>query len=529
MIEAPEHQAASTMERAARERSSFSVAGSLLPANVRWGIYLLLIAIAVGNMTGRLLSVNSVDKVQLESFRIKERLDRERVRLATEGLTTAQIDDRLADLESRILRELKLQRPFLSANDRSRWMTIRSLVEHGTYEIDKIIGQPSWDTIDMVQHRGRDGELHLYSSKPPLLATLLAGEYWLIHRLTGATLGERPYEIGRAMLITVNIVPLVLMYVLVGRLAERFGTTDWGRVFVMAATTMGTFLNTFAVVLNNHIIAAVSAAITLYLLARIISDGERGWRYFFAAGLVAAFTAANELPATTLLVFAGVILLWHAPRQTFVAFVPGAAIVAAAFFGTNWLAHQTLRPAYMQRSMTDPADNWYHYSYTVNGQEKQSYWMNPQGIDRGEPTVSKYVIHALIGHHGVFSLTPMWLLSVAGMLFWLGSPDLSRRELAALIALISVTCLIFYIGLRPQDDRNYGGMTSGFRWMFWCAPLWLVMMLPAADWLARSAGRMALAIVLLTFSVLSVSYPTWKPWTHPWIYNWMVWSGWDGF
>ena len=37
----------------------------------------------------------------------------------------------------------------------------------------------------MVQHKGRDGKLHLYSSKPPLLATLLAGEYWLIHEFAG--------------------------------------------------------------------------------------------------------------------------------------------------------------------------------------------------------------------------------------------------------------------------------------------------------------------------------------------------------
>ena len=54
--------------------------------------------------------------------------------------------------EARLRNELRLQRPFLSANDRSRWMTIRSLVEHGTYEIDAIVGQPTWDTIDMVQH-----------------------------------------------------------------------------------------------------------------------------------------------------------------------------------------------------------------------------------------------------------------------------------------------------------------------------------------------------------------------------------------
>ena len=99
--------------------------------------------------------------------------------------------------EARLRNELQLQRPFLSANDRSRWMTIRSLVEHGTYEIDAIVGQPTWDTIDMVQHRGRDGQLHLYSSKPPLLATMLAGEYWLIHRFSGATLRDHPYEIGR--------------------------------------------------------------------------------------------------------------------------------------------------------------------------------------------------------------------------------------------------------------------------------------------------------------------------------------------
>ena len=88
----------------------------------------------------------------------------------------------------------------MSANDRSRWCTVRSLVEHGTYAIDEITAEPGWDTIDMVKHDG-----HLYSSKPTLLATLMAGEYWVIHRLTGATLGTHPYEIGRFMLVTINL------------------------------------------------------------------------------------------------------------------------------------------------------------------------------------------------------------------------------------------------------------------------------------------------------------------------------------
>jgi hypothetical protein len=110
---------------------------------------------------------------------------------------------------------------------------------------------------------------------------------------------------------------------------------------------------------------------------------------------------------------------------------------------------------------------------------------------------------------------------------WLRAADWPRRELAALVAAVSIVCLVFFIGLRPQEDRNYGGMTSGFRWMFWCAPLWLMVMIPAADRLARSTAGMAVAIVLLTFSVLSASYPTWNPWTHPWIYNWMIWTGWQ--
>jgi hypothetical protein len=500
-----------------------------LAARVRWGVYLVLIAIAVGNMSGRLLAVNSVDRVQLEAARIREALERQRNRLLDQGLTGREIEARRSADEARIRHALRLQRPFLSANDRSRWMTVRALVEHGTYEIDQILREPTWDTIDMVQHRNRDGELRMYSSKPPLLATLIAGEYWLIHRLTGATLRDHPFEIGRFMLFTINVLPLALMFVIVARLVERFGTTDWGRIFVMATATLGTFLNTFAVVLNNHLLAAVSAAIALYVFVRMAYDGERRLRYFFVAGLAAAFTAANELPALALLGAVGLLLLWRAPRETLIAFVPGVLVVAAGFFGTNWIAHESLRPPYMHRSESDPEDNWYSYTYTVNGRERQSYWLDRQGIDRGEPTKTAYALHALVGHHGIFSLTPVWLLTVAGMLIWLRGGDWLRRELAALITALSLLCLVFYIGLRPQEDRNYGGMTSGFRWMFWFAPLWLVVMVPAADRLGRSRAGMAIAALLLTLSALAASYPTWNPWTHPWIYNWLVWSGWPGF
>jgi hypothetical protein len=81
-------------------------------------------------------------------------------------------------------------------------------------------------------------------------------------------------------------------------------------------------------------------------------------------------------------------------------------------------------------------------------------------------------------------------------------------------------CLAFYLS-RPLYHRNYGGMTSGFRWMFWLTPLWVVAMLPAVDCISKSRWGSGVAIVLLVFSIVSTVYPVWDPWSQPWIYDFM--------
>ncbi len=113
-------------------------------------------------------------------------------------------------------------------------------VQGAPYAIDKVIQEPNWDTIDMVKHDG-----HLYSSKPPLLATLMAGIYWIIYHLTGMSLATHPFVVGRMMLVIINVIPLAISFVLLARLVERFGTTDWGRLFVVAAACLGHFFDYF--------------------------------------------------------------------------------------------------------------------------------------------------------------------------------------------------------------------------------------------------------------------------------------------
>lgn len=496
---------------------------------LRLSVYALLIALAAGDMSGRLLAVNAVNRQELEVSRIGQRLAAAEKEFRAEGIAEDAIQAKLAAAKQLIEREERRQRPFLSGNDRSRWLAIRALAESGSFEIDAYMDANIWNTIDMVKHRGRDGEMHLYSSKPPLLIVLLAGEYWAINKVTGWTLADNPYEVGRLMLFTVQVLPMLLMLAIVASLAERFGKTDWGRIFVVAAAAFGTMLTPFVVVLNNHTIAAVSTAVALYAFVRICCDDSRQWRWFALAGLAAAFTAANELPALAFFALLAAAMLWKNWRLTLAGFAPFAVLVLAAAFGTNHWAHDSWRPPYAHRSATDSDDNWYHYSYTLGGKERQSYWLDPQGIDKGEPSKLDYAFHCFVGHHGIFSLTPVWLLSAWGAWIWLRRGTTAERQLAAGIALLTVVVLTFYIGLRPQIDRNYGGMTSGLRWLFWLAPLWLAVMLPAADRMAQCRRGMSVALVLLAFSASSASYPTWNPWTQPWIYSWLQSCGWRGF
>jgi hypothetical protein len=491
---------------------------------LRRGVYAILIAVSAGAMIGRILAVDAIDKRAIQEYRIKKRLAEQREAYEAKGWDDQQLAAALNKEEKRLREAIRHERPFLSANDRSRWCAVRALVEEDMrvpgvpYAIDNVIQQPGWDTIDMVKHDG-----HLYSSKPPLWPTLLAGQYWIIHKLTGANLGDHPYAIGRFMLILNNVVGWVVALVLIAAMAERLGKTDWGRIFVVTAASFGTFLTTFAVVLNNHMVGAVSVTVTLYALMKIWVDGRREIRWFVLAGLFGAFTVANELPALSLLALLSLGLLLKAPRQTLIGFAPMAVLVGAGFLGTNWIAHHSPRPPYSHRT---EGDNWYDYSYERNGRVIDSYWRSPTGLDRGEKDTAVYVFHGLVGHHGVFSLTPMWLLTVLGIgLALRPSTERSFREIAAIIAVVTITCLVFYLVIE-RYGRNYGGGTSGLRWVFWMAPLWLITMLPAVDLMSKRRWTIAVAIILLGFSVLSVSFPTWNPWSHPWIYQAMDHYGW---
>ena len=213
-------------------------------------------------------------------------------------------------------------------------------------------------------------------------------------------------------MVLLNVLPFGIFLILYARLLDSYAANDWAWFFCLVAAAFGTYLLPFTQTLNNHTVAAFSAFFALYQLFGIWSHEEQpgGWR-FAAAGFFAAFAVANELPALAFLAILFVLLLVAFPRQTLLYFVPGALIPIAAFMAAQYAVFGEFKLAY-EAFGTD--------EYLFEG----SLWKTPLDLDafneHPEPYAT-YFFHMTLGHHGVFSLTPIFLFSALGAARLLGN------------------------------------------------------------------------------------------------------------
>jgi len=403
-------------------------------------------------------------------------------------------------------------KPLLSANDRSRWCTVWSLVERGTFQIDEIRQRPGWDTIDLVKV-----DDHFYSTKPPLLTTLVAGLTWGVQRVTGWNLIKQLQQVTFVVLLVVNIVPFMISLFAWRAILRQISDRPWVQLFAMTIAAVGTLVTPFLMVLNNHTVAAISTMVALYALLRILKDESKSraiWPYALC-GVAVAWSAANELPAAAMAAMVGVLALRCSVRKTLLAFLPAAAVPLISLVATNIAATGSWKPFYADYG-TDK------YRFIVDG--VPSYWMNPQGIDRNLDSPLTYFLHCTIGHHGLFSLTPIMLLSLAGWIGCLWIRDRVVRTVVGLSAMTSAIVIAFY--MTRTQNYNYGGVSCGLRWALWLTPLWLVATLPVLNWIAQSRLARGAAWVLLLGSMYSAWQPIDNPWRQPWLFQWMEANDW---
>ncbi|MDB5343646.1 MAG: hypothetical protein JWP89_2023 [Schlesneria sp.] len=394
-------------------------------------------------------------------------------------------------------------KPLQSANDRSRWCTVWSLVERGTFQIDEIRQESGWDSIDIIHDGG-----HFYSTKPPLLSIIVAGVTWCVQRVTGWTLLENTHAVTTLVLIVINIIPFGVSLGVMSRLLRRVSDSSWCRLSVLAATAFGTLVTPFLMTLNNHTVAVVGVMLSLYALQQLLSEERPSAWSFLLCGAAAGWACANELPAVAFGLATFFLAARISIRQTLCWYVPAAIVPLAAFLATNVIATGSLKPTYASYGSAK-------YNFVIDG--VPSYWMDPDGVDRNLDSPATYFLHCTIGHHGIFSLTPLFLLSLAGWLFSGSIRNASLRTLVRLGAVMTVLVVGFY--MTRTNNYNYGGVSCGLRWAIWLIPFWLLAMVPAVEFATRITVLRWLQCVLFAFSAISAWVPIENPWQQPWLFR----------
>jgi hypothetical protein len=404
-----------------------------------------------------------------------------------------------------------------TANDISRWSTVRALVETGSYSIGRryplddgtyddrgIVAERGWKTVDVVMHPNTG---RFYSSKPPLLSTVLAAEYWVLYHGLDWRMARDRLVVSRAILFSINWLPFLLYLALLARLVDRMGTTDWGRLFVFATACFGTFVSGFMATLNNHTVAATGALFALYQCLRIHLDNDRRWWRFLLAGLSAGWTASNELPALALAMGLMAWLLWLSPAGMMRFALPGLLFPIAAYLHIQYELFGSVLPTYAREEL-----------YQFAGASLE----NPTGIDAANESKLLYAFNFLVGHSGILSLTPALLLGWIGMVRMTAlRQDRDRPTPHFLLGLLTLALTLITFVFYVVRTNNYGGGVAGPRWFFWLVPLWLLTMLPEADRWGRRRWSRRLAYLLLGFSILSASYALAIPWRYSWLFTWL--------
>jgi hypothetical protein len=350
----------------------------------------------------------------------------------------------------------------------SRLASVYSVTHYGNWYIDNPQGDTpnpfESQTIDKVMVRGHvaDGVIRggrMISSKPPILPLLMAGEYSLLHALFGWDLDHEADLRRTVFVMTLSLVgsAYVLTIIFFAKALTLLQIRPGVRLYLLVALAFGTQLWGFSGKLSNHVPATGLLMIAVYFSLGLASGSlsPKPWR-FALFGLAGALTSTIDLPMAVFVALAGLPLLYQYPRQTIVWVGLSAGIPLAVHFALMIAVTGSPLPVQVRKET---------YLY------ENSYWRHPMGIDALSEPKARYLFHILFGRAGIFSLYPVLLSGMAGLLAAMRFRRYPWRA-ALLCGGIGFLFLLFYYVTRTN---NYGGESYGFRWFIGAMPLLLLM------------------------------------------------------
>ncbi len=358
-----------------------------------------------------------------------------------------------------------------NANTGSRYATVESLVDRGTYFIDKSTFR---NTVDRYKV-GR----HYISSKPPTLPTYAAGVYWVYQKLTGKKIARHEGDVVRFVSLMSGGLAHLLFLIFFYRLSLLLLSRQLAILLALAAACFAYLGVGYATHLNNHSIGAALLVVGLFYAFRIrLRQGAR-LRHWITCGLVMGVLPALDLPSAIFTVAVGCYLAAHDFRRACLVYLPALLPGVLSQLVLTYHISGSILPF-----QKNPALKTF----------KDFYFRNPGGIDALREPKHIYAFNVLVGHHGVFSMTPLYAFGL-----WELIARLRRRSLVRESALCAVALLVqfyFYI----SSTSNYGGWCVGMRWL---VPAQSVLLILFALWLDRA--RLTRAVWPLVIAAFAVS------------------------
>lgn len=380
-----------------------------------------------------------------------------------------------------------------NANTGSRYATIESLVEHGTYNIDS---SRYLFTPDKVKARD-----HFVSSKPPLLPTYGAGVYWLLKHVTGYNINDNEsivvWTVGVFTGWLSHLVFLLYLY----RLCKLLLVRQLAILVTLAAGCFAYLGVAYATAINNHSVAGAMAVAGFYhaFKARHELGGKLDWAF---AGLWLGILPAIDLSSLALTGLTGIYLLTKDWKRTLLLYAP---LVLPGLVAQPLLAHYATGswiPAYADASLM---------SY------KGSYFGGRRaGIDALFEPKPIYAFNILLGHHGVFSMTPIFNFGLFEIVRRLWKRDKYVPE-----TIVFTVCFTVVTAFYILRTHNYGGWCVGMRWLVPVMPWLLVMFGLWIDRAKINTLKWTLVVVAFAVSAFNVQDGLTSPFQFSVWHNWL--------
>jgi hypothetical protein len=384
-------------------------------------------------------------------------------------------------------------------NERSRLATIEAIVEKRTLAVDG----PLYFKPKAIITSGAGGERH-YSSQPPVMAALLAGPYWLMHKL-GLSFESNPALSTYLLTLLGVTLPVAGSAGLIYRMGRLFELKRPWRMTLAIAAVFASGLVSYATVLNSHAPAAffVLCSCGCFFHAGLSGQVVRSYAWLGLAGLCAALAAAIDTAAVAYLVLLIAIILamrWPAISR---------------FNGLLWYIAGAIGPIVLHAWLTVPITGdirpgFLHPELAIATTAHQAVIDN----EDQEPltyaqTVAMHLVDGLLGPHGLLSHFPIVLFGIGGIgavlhRHW----PLPTKMLAMVSLFAAIGIVIVYVSM----GANWEQPMFSVRWfivfmpllVYWCGA-WLRKSHPALMWVA--------AALLLVFSMLTTILGATAPFT----------------